>query len=301
MSYVPFSGGAEVASALLGHQVAVAVSGYAEFAADTERGQILPLAISSEARVPGLAIPTFKEQGIELVLVNWRGVFAPPGISAAAEAALADLIARMVKTRSWQALLEAHHWTDLYLPGREFASFVAGEERLAKDGPDPRGTVTSDRPGAIWTRGMWILRNRNALAAAIVVALLIAALLVAWQRASGARRERELAHRLEVAQEDAQRKGAETEDLLRGLSDQIDRQLGDWQLTAAEREVALFMLKGLRHKEIAALRGTSERTVRQQALTIYKKAGLDGRTDLAAFFLEDLLQPVEGAPHRRPA
>ena len=65
-----------------------------------------------------------------------------------------------------------------------------------------------------------------------------------------------------------------------------------WSLTTAEREVALLMLKGLRHKDIASLRGTSERTVRQQALTIYKKAHLDGRTDLAAFFLEDLLQPA---------
>ena len=82
---------------------------------------------------------------------------------------------------------------------------------------------------------------------------------------------------------------------MRGLGAQIARQFDAWALTAAEREVGMLMLKGLRHKDIANVRGTSERTVRQQALTIYRKAGLDGRTDLAAFFLEDFLAPAEEA------
>jgi DNA-binding CsgD family transcriptional regulator len=85
------------------------------------------------------------------------------------------------------------------------------------------------------------------------------------------------------------------------MGDEIGRQLEAWALTPAEREVTLLMLKGLRHKEIASLRKTSERTVRQQALTIYKKAGLDGRRDLAAFFLEDLLLPVQPSPRQRLA
>ena len=71
----------------------------------------------------------------------------------------------------------------------------------------------------------------------------------------------------------------------------INRQFETWALSPAERDVALLQLKGLRHKEIAELRKTSERTVRQQALSVYRKAGLSGRTDLAAFFLEDLLLP----------
>ena len=79
--------------------------------------------------------------------------------------------------------------------------------------------------------------------------------------------------------------------MLSSLGEEIDKQFGVWGLTAAEREVALLILKGLRHKEIASARHTSERTVRQQALGVYKKAGLDGRTDLAAFFLEDFLPP----------
>jgi len=79
--------------------------------------------------------------------------------------------------------------------------------------------------------------------------------------------------------------------VLKGLGAAIDAQFDKWGLSPAERDVALLQLKGLRHKEIADLRRTSERTVRQQALAVYKKAGLSGRTDLAAFFLEDLLLP----------
>ena len=93
--------------------------------------------------------------------------------------------------------------------------------------------------------------------------------------------------------EDARRWNREAQDLLQGLGAAIDRQFERWGLTTAEREVALLQLKGLRHKAIAELRQTSERTVRQQALTIYRKSGLDGRSDLAAFFLEDLLLPVD--------
>lgn len=90
---------------------------------------------------------------------------------------------------------------------------------------------------------------------------------------------------------DAQRWNAEAQEVLQGLGAAIDRQFERWALTPAEREVALLQLKGLRHKAIAELRHTSERTVRQQALAVYRKSGLNGRSDLAAFFLEDLLLP----------
>jgi DNA-binding CsgD family transcriptional regulator len=91
---------------------------------------------------------------------------------------------------------------------------------------------------------------------------------------------------------DARRWNREAQEVLEGLGVAIDKQFDRWGLTPAEREVALLQLKGLRHKEIAALRKTSERTVRQQALVVYRKSGLNGRNDLAAFFLEDLLLPT---------
>jgi DNA-binding CsgD family transcriptional regulator len=91
--------------------------------------------------------------------------------------------------------------------------------------------------------------------------------------------------------EDARRWNSEAQTLLQGLGAAIDRQFDRWGLSPAEREIALLQLKGLRHRDIAQLRQTSERTVRQQALAVYRKAGLNGRSDLAAFFLEDLLLP----------
>lgn len=301
MSYVPFTGGGEVAAALVSHQVAVGVSGYGELLPEIQRGRIRALAVSAEGRLPGFDVPTLREQGIDLVVVNWRGVFAPPGLTDAQRERLAELIGAMAKGDAWRAQLRQYRWNDLYLGADAFARFVKEEERAVKSAPDPRGTTSAERPGIIWTSGMRLLRNRNALGATGAGLALFAVALIAWQRTAAARREKELEHRLEALQEDNQRRSEQTQELLRGLSDQIEKQFHMWALTGAEREVGLLMLKGLRHKEIASLRGTSERTVRQQALTIYKKAGLDGRTDLAAFFLEDLLQPVEAPPQRRSA
>jgi DNA-binding CsgD family transcriptional regulator len=94
-------------------------------------------------------------------------------------------------------------------------------------------------------------------------------------------------------QAEAERWRAEAQQSARGLAESIDRQFNRWALTAAEKEVALLILKGLSHKEIAAVRDVSERTVRQQAWRVYQAAGLAGRAELAAFFLEDLLLPAD--------
>lgn len=91
---------------------------------------------------------------------------------------------------------------------------------------------------------------------------------------------------------EAERWRHESRELIDGLSAAIDRQFTRWNLTQAEAEIGLLLLKGLSHKELAAIRQTSERTVREQARSLYRKAGLSGRSSLSAFFLEDLLLPV---------
>lgn len=100
-----------------------------------------------------------------------------------------------------------------------------------------------------------------------------------------------LTENLRVSQQEAARWQSDAADLIAGLSAAIDTQLARWNLSPAEREIALLLLKGLSHKEIAEIRSVSETTVRQQARSLYRKAGLSGRNDLAAFFLEDLLGP----------
>jgi DNA-binding CsgD family transcriptional regulator len=114
-----------------------------------------------------------------------------------------------------------------------------------------------------------------------------------WRLMSDAgRRMAQLSVDLEAARREADRFRGEARDALRGLSEAIDRQFTRWSLTPAEREIGLLLLKGLTHKEIAEARSTSETTIRQQALAVYRKSGLRGRTELSAFFLEDLLLPV---------
>jgi DNA-binding CsgD family transcriptional regulator len=99
---------------------------------------------------------------------------------------------------------------------------------------------------------------------------------------------------LEVARLQGQRWRTEARTYLNGLGEAIDVQFSRWNLTEAEREVALLLLKGLSLKEVATVRATNERTVRSQARALYAKAGLSGRAALSAFFLEDLLAPIEG-------
>jgi DNA-binding CsgD family transcriptional regulator len=106
--------------------------------------------------------------------------------------------------------------------------------------------------------------------------------------------QRTLLRDLEMARIQGQRWRSEARSILNGLSEAIDAQFGRWNLTDAEREVALLLLKGLSLKEIAAIRATSERTIRAQARQLYSKAGVTGRAALSAFFLEDLLSPIQG-------
>jgi DNA-binding CsgD family transcriptional regulator len=107
-----------------------------------------------------------------------------------------------------------------------------------------------------------------------------------------------LRHRLgeEIARSSAYRQEAEAwraqaRQYVAGLAVAIDQQLARWNLTNAEKDVAFLLLKGYGLKEIALLRHTSEKTARAQSASIYSKAGLSGRSELAAFFLEDLLVP----------
>lgn len=127
----------------------------------------------------------------------------------------------------------------------------------------------------------------------MVMALALAGAAVLWRQLRLVRRHAEqLTVDLATARRDAERFGEEAREALRGLGEAIDRQFARWELTPAEREVGLLLLKGLSHKEVAAARSTGETTIRQQALAVYRKAGLRNRSELSAFFLEDLLLPA---------
>ena len=135
-------------------------------------------------------------------------------------------------------------------------------------------------------------RVGHLLTEAVVMVMSLAGAVALWRQLRSARLEAErLSVDLEAARREAARFREEARTALQGLSEAIDRQFARWQLTPAEREVGLLLLKGLSHKEIAAVRSTTETTIRQQAFAVYRKAGLRGRSELSAFFLEDLLLP----------
>jgi len=97
---------------------------------------------------------------------------------------------------------------------------------------------------------------------------------------------------VEKLNEEKEKWKGETHQLLAGLSVKIENQFAYWKLTPAETEVGFLLLKGFSLKEVADIRSTKLKTVQQQSQSIYQKTGLASRSELAAFFLEDLLPPA---------
>ncbi|HEV7323794.1 MAG TPA: tripartite tricarboxylate transporter substrate-binding protein [Bosea sp. (in: a-proteobacteria)] len=125
INYIAHSGGGEALSAVIGGHVTVGVSGYGEFEPQVAAGNLRVLAISSEQRIAGIDAPTFKEKGLDVTLVNWRGVFAPPGLKDDEFKALAEMVDKAVKSPSWKEALQKHSWQDLYLPAAPFETYLA--------------------------------------------------------------------------------------------------------------------------------------------------------------------------------
>jgi len=126
-SYVAFAGGGPAQAALLGNQVTAGVSGYGEFAEQVKAGKLRLLAISADKRQAGIDAPTLKEQGLDVELFNWRGVFAPPGVNAQQRQAMITLIERMAATPQWQEELVKRDWTGILQTGDDFAKYTQAE------------------------------------------------------------------------------------------------------------------------------------------------------------------------------
>lgn len=131
LAYVAFAGGGPAQAALLGNQVAAGISGYGEFAEQVKAGKLRALAISADKRLPSIDVPTIKEQGIDVELFNWRGVFGAPGITPAQRAALVSLFDKLVASNGWKAEVAKRDWTSVYLAGDAYSAFLNAEiERI---------------------------------------------------------------------------------------------------------------------------------------------------------------------------
>jgi putative tricarboxylic transport membrane protein len=127
VNYVPFSGGGESLAAILGGKVTAGISGYSEYEGQIKAGKLRAIGITAAERRTGIDVPTFKEQGVDLVLTNWRSVVAAPGITAEQKKVLSDAIEKMVKSPAWQEVLKQKGWDDAYLAGDAFADFLKKE------------------------------------------------------------------------------------------------------------------------------------------------------------------------------
>jgi putative tricarboxylic transport membrane protein len=124
VNYVAFRGGGEAVAAIIGGNVSVGGSGYSEFAEHIKAGKMRAIGVTSDKRIKGIDVPTLKEQGIDVVLGNWRGVYGGPGITPAQQADLVKAVVAATKTAFWQEQLEKQGWTSAVLTGKEFGEFV---------------------------------------------------------------------------------------------------------------------------------------------------------------------------------
>lgn len=127
INYVAFRGGGEAISAILGGNVTVGGSGYSEFAEYITTGKMKPIGVTSAARLKGSNVPTLKEQGIDVEIGNWRGVYAAPGISKAQRDELVAMLEKATKSKAWAEALQKNDWTPAWLAGDAFAKFVDDE------------------------------------------------------------------------------------------------------------------------------------------------------------------------------
>jgi putative tricarboxylic transport membrane protein len=121
-NYVAYKGGGEALTGIIGGHVTAGVSGIGEFAEQIKGGRLRPLAVSAPKAVDG--IPSLKEQGIDVELGNWRGVFAGPGITAVQRDALVKLLKDATDTPAWKQTLDKLGWTPFFLGGDPFKAFL---------------------------------------------------------------------------------------------------------------------------------------------------------------------------------
>ena len=131
INYVPFSGGGEALASLLGNETTAGVSGLGEFLPQIESGELRALAVSGRDEGGDDTIPTLQESDIDVELSNWRGIVAPPEIEDADKEAMLSVIDELVKSDVWKKTLEDFGWSDQYLAGDEYATYIEEEtERI---------------------------------------------------------------------------------------------------------------------------------------------------------------------------
>ncbi|MES5820462.1 tripartite tricarboxylate transporter substrate-binding protein [Streptomyces sp. RG80] len=134
VNYVSYDGGGELLPAILGNKIAFGASGFGEFLDQIEAGQVRVLAVTSEEPIPAVKdAPTLKGSGIDLVFTNWRGFVAPPGITDAEKKTWIDSLTTMHDSKEWKAELTKRGWTDAFVTGDEFGTYLKDQDTSVAD------------------------------------------------------------------------------------------------------------------------------------------------------------------------
>ena len=142
INYVAFRGGGEAVAAILGGNVTVGGSGFSEFQQYIEAKKMLPIGITAPSRVKGIDIATLKEQGLNVEIGNWRGVYAGPGITPEQRKAITEMVLKALQSKAWAEALEKNQWTPAVLSGPEFDAFVKKEFASLRDTMTKAGMVS---------------------------------------------------------------------------------------------------------------------------------------------------------------
>jgi len=137
INYIPYKGGGEAIAAIIGGHVTAGVSGVGEFAEQIKGGRMRALAVSSRSRIEGF--PTLKEQGIDVELANWRGVFGAPGISPAQRDALIKIVRGATQSAYWKATVAKLAWSPIFLGGDPFKKFIEEDTKRTSEIIDSLG------------------------------------------------------------------------------------------------------------------------------------------------------------------
>ena len=141
INYVPFQGGGEASAAILGGHVTIGTSGWNEMAQFVKSGKMRALAVTSGTKLPGETVPTLKEQGINVEIGNWRGVYGAAGITPEQRKGLIDAVVAGTKQKSWNDALASNDWFAAVLTGDEFSKFVDAEHKRIEESMRAVGLV----------------------------------------------------------------------------------------------------------------------------------------------------------------
>ncbi|WP_305785523.1 Bug family tripartite tricarboxylate transporter substrate binding protein [Symbioplanes lichenis] len=127
VAYRRHDGGGDLLAALLGRELAFALSGPSEYAGQIASGQLRALAVTSADPVPLLGVPTVRAAGLNVTFTNWRGLVAPPGLTTADLADVRTTIAELARSPAWADACARFGWSPAYLDGTAFGPFIADE------------------------------------------------------------------------------------------------------------------------------------------------------------------------------